>query len=292
MAVLLDYEMEYDGMLLGDNTPFGISDWSGIEDVMSSSSSRPVPRGDGNIPATDYVQAKKLNLNLVVKDPETNMQTVLDTFVRTATPVDLKFKLPNQAEKLIRVDTSARVIPRNPDTKFRGIANLRLNADDPRLYSSELHSDTATPYDPSGGGTDYAKDGNTDYVGDPTAGEFVATNSGMEDAWPLVRLYGPTDANTLTGFTLQNITTGDQADFNFASSMVTDDIFTVDFSRIVTVEPQPVPYINLNGANRYGDWELTRAPFALAPGDNVIRLLNDGTSTAITVVVSWRDTWL
>ena len=133
---------------------------------------------------------------------------------------------------------------------------------------------------------------NLDAEPDLAAGEIILVNSGNVDAHPLIRLYGPQDAGTLTGFTVQNITTGAQLDVDFTTPMVASDIFTVDMKRIVTVQTEGDPYINLGGANRYGDWNHPRTPFKLQPGTNVLRLEVDGTTTDASCVVTYRHTSL
>jgi hypothetical protein len=184
-------------------------------------------------------------------------------------------------------------VPRTATTThgFRPFT-VKLKAADPRVYSRAELTDTMSVYDPSGaGGMDFDKDGVTDYVADGTAGEITALNSGNADAYPLLRIHGP-PTGTMTGATVQNITTGGEAVFTFGSGLIATDIFTADFRRMVTLDGGDVPYVNLNGANRYGEWNLPRIPFTLAPGENVLRFIVTGTTTDANAVMVWRHTRL
>lgn len=96
----------------------------------------------------------------------------------------------------------------------------------------------------------------------------------------------------MTGAVLTNLTTGETAEFTFTTGLNPADIFTADFRRLVQADPGELPYIRLGGTNRYGDWDLPRIPFALAPGTNDIRFEITGTGTDPSCSVTFRDTSL
>ena len=295
---LSDYEFKYNGLTIGPDHPVGLIEVEGLTDLTVNLGDVSIPRGSGDVPGLAVAQSKSVTLHLKVSGEARSAQlaadfdSVRDAFAITQDPKPLTWKEPGFDERLVYCRPVGVFVPRNPTlTKSHRPVTVRLKAADPRVYSSEEYSDTASVYNPSGGGTDYSKDGNIDYVGDETAGEIVATNKGTTDAYPVVRFYGPS-SGTMTGAKIQNITTGAEADFDFASGLLSTDIFTADFRRLVTVDPGELPYIRLNSSNRYGEWQLPRIPFAIAPGDNVLRFEVDGTTTDSQAVITWRDTSL
>lgn len=288
-----DFTFEYNGLLMGKGTNVRITSIAGLDDWEVTTNSVTVPRGDGNIPGDDYVNAKMIELTMQIVNPsDGNFTAVQNAFLRQTASSPFKFKLPNRDEKLVFVRPHGRAVVHDPSAKFMMPISVRLRADDPRIYGVNQISGVLRPFNPSSGGTDYAKDGDTDYVGNPTSGELVLTNNGNVDAYPIIRLYGPQDGGSLTGFTIFNVTTGAQADFNFSTTMLAPDIFTVDMNRIVTVQTEDGPYINLNGDNRYSNWVHPRDIFSLRPGSNTLHLMIDGSTADTSCVVIYRHTSL
>ena len=295
---LSDYDFHYNGLDIGNAYPVGLIEAEGLTDLTVGMGDSSIPRGSGDVPGLSVAKARTVTLTLRVRGDKRSQEladdvkTVVSAFAMSQEPKALTFKEPGVPEQLVYVRVAGVHVPRKPTLTlgYRPVT-VRLKAADPRVYSAEEYSDTAGIYNPSGGGIDYNKDGNIDYLGDPSAGEVIARNDGNAEAFPVVRFYGPT-TGTMTGATIQNITTGAVADFDFASGLLSSDIFTADFRRLVTVDPGEVPYIRLNSSNRYGEWQLPRTPFSLAPGDNVLRLEVDGTTTDAQAVITWRDTSL
>lgn len=282
------YQMEFNGLLFGLGTTIGVESVSGFDDFTMDMADVPVPRNWGDIPGLHTAQSKEVTIELTMGD-DTDLALVLATFQPSAEPLPLYFNWPGLGDRFLYARVIGRARPVNPVAKFKKMVTVRLKAADPRIYAAAEQNGTLTPYNPSGGGTDYNKDGNTDYPGDPTAGEITAQNNGTTSTYPLILIYGPQDAGTMTGATVQNISTGAQADFDFITPMGASDIFTVDMRRIVTADAGDAPYIALGAVNRYGDWQLPRTPFALEPGVNVLRFEVDGTTTDASAVVRWRD---
>ena len=282
------YQMQFNGTLFGLGTSIGIESVSGFDDFTMDMADVPVPRNWGDIPGLHTAQAKEVTIELTMND-DSDMALALATFQPSEFPIPLYFNWPGLGDRFVYARVIGRARPINPVSKFKKMLSVRFKAADPRVYAAAEQSGTLSPYNPSGGGTDYSKDGNTEYVGDPTAGEITATNAGTTSTYPLITLYGPQDAGTMTGATIQNITTGGEADFVFTTPMGASDIFTADMRRIVTANAGDDPYIALGAVNRYGDWQLPRTPFALVPGINVLRLEVTGTTTDASAVIRWRD---
>lgn len=279
--------MEFDGLTFGLGTSIGIEDIAGYDDFTMTMGDTAIPRNWGDIPGLHTAQGKEVTLQIKTTSAD-DMTIALAAFQPSEEPKMLHLKMPGVGDRFVWARVVGRAMPRNPGHKFKQMMTIRFKAADPRIYGSEEKSGTLSIYDPSGGGTDYAKNGNTNYIGDPTAGEITAVNDGSTDSYPLFRFYGPS-SGTMTGVTIQNITTGAESVFVFTTAMSAGDIFHADMRRIITVDPGDDPYIRLGATNRYGDWSLPRTPFPLQSGLNVLRFQGTGTTTDASAVVTWRD---
>ena len=294
---LNDYEYEYRGFVFGPPPhAVGVIEATGLTDLIAEVGDTPIPRGSGDVPGLVVAGPKYVTLAMRAKG-EKRSQALADAlseareaFAMTQTPEALKFKEPGVPERLIYARTIGFAVLRNPTTThgFQPFA-VQLKASDPRVYSAEEYGTNLSIYDASGGGTDYPEDYGIDFLGATSTNERVLTNDGNANAYPKLRFYGPT-TGTLTGVTVTNITTGQTLVIN--STILSGQILTADMGRLVTLDPTDVPYINLDGSNRYGDWQLPRDPFYLAPGDNTLRFEVTGTTTDALCVINHRDTWL
>ena len=285
-----DWQMEFGGVVFGMGTDIGLENIEGFEDFSMRMGDTAIPRGWGDIPGLHTAQSKEVSLELTCRD-DAAMALALAIFQPSDEPQPLYLRVPELGDRFLYARVAGRNMPRTPVSKFKKMLTIRFKIADPRIYAAVEESDTLRIFDASGGGMDYAKDGVpwVDYAGDPTAGEITAQNDGSTDTHPLIRFFGPEDANTMTGATLTNITTGAQADFDFTTGMGAGDIFYADMRRIVTADTGDDFYVRLGNANRYGDWQLPRTPLALQPGPNVLRFEVDGTTNDASAVVTWRD---
>lgn len=199
----------------------------------------------------------------------------------------LKFKRPGQPERLINC-RPVQLVRSEAFLKFNrvGFPPVVLRAVDPRIYSSEVRSGTAAVYATTGGGTDFAVDFDADFAGGSQT-ELVVQNDGTADAYPLVRFYG-SSTGSVDGVTLTNTTTGQVLDVSAA--IAAGQILTADMEAAATGANRLV--VSLDGASRYGDWELPREAFALAPGSNTLRFEVTGTADDAVCNLTWRDTSL
>ena len=292
---LNDYEFSYNGLIFGGNNPIGVIEVTGMTDLAVGLGDSPIPRGSGDVPGLAVGLSKEIIFDLKTTGPKRsqeladNLASALSAFSISQEPLPLVFKEPGVDEALIYCRVLATTIPRSPTlTHAMRPFSIRLKASDPRVYSSELHQETLGIYNPSGGGLDFDVDYGKEYVGGPT-NEKVLNNAGNSDAYPLLRFYGP-PTGTITEVLVTNLTTGQTCEITAA--ILINQILEADMGRIVTVDPGGTPYINIGGSNRYGDWTLPRTPFALVPGDNLLRYEVTGTSTDGLLVINHRDTWL
>jgi hypothetical protein len=287
MPGLLDGQYGYRGLTFGKDTPYLVKLAEELEGVVVRSGDRELPRGHGSVPGPHYAVARQPVLSLTVSggtsDMDTLVQTLADTFAPQPTPQPLTWKRPTRGERMVYARPLQFAPPRGV-----GLRNLKvaLTCADPRIYSSAGRSLIVPLYTAAGGGLDYPGD----YPKNFPAGvnlDAVASNAGAADAYPLVRVYGPA-SGTLTGFTLHNLTTGE--DLSVAASVAAGQILTVDNSAFVTGSGGLV--VGLDGASRYGSWTQPRMPFRLPPGDSLLRFQITGTATSAACVLTWADTWL
>ena len=292
---LADFTFSYNGLVFGKDLPIGLIDVEGISDLTVEFGDSPIPRSSGHVPGLATAQPRTIILNLKANGPKRSSE-LADLFDEAALafrmgqePLPLTYKEPGYSERLVYARVAGVIIPRNPTLTFgHRPFTVRLKAADPRSYSADEYGETLSIYDPSGGGLDYDKDFAESFLGG-NSGEKVLHNAGNADAHPLLRFYGPT-SGTVTAVKLTNLTTGQTLDIS--TTVLSGQILSADMRRLITVDPSETPYINLDGTNRYGDWQLPREPFCLAPGDNLVRFEVTGTSTDAQCVVNYRDTWL
>ena len=294
---LTDLQWSYRDLVFGEGTNYHINWVDGFEGFDARTSDSDNPRGDGAIRGVDYVAPRTIGFELAMievdgdiesDDYETMWVNVRNAFLPSRSlDHELTFKRPGMPERMIR----CRPVQLNRKETYRqynavGFPPVVLRAVDPRIYSTATRSVLLQPYSASGGGVDLPNDLPINF-GAGSQIEVNADNDGSADAYPLVRFYGPI-SGTVTGVTLTNVTTGQVLEIS--ATITTGQILTADMTAAVTGSNQLV--VSLDGSSRYGDWELPREAFALAPGSNTLRFEVTGTSTDAQCLVQWRDTWL
>lgn len=287
---MIDYQMQYESLVIGQGTGIGVEVIEGFEDFDASTGDVPIPRGWGDVPGLMTVNSRDITLQLYTKT-DADFRTILETFQVVDAPTPLWLKEPGITdERFVYVRPTGRWFTRNPVHKFKKMAAIRLKASDPRIYGNQTTELVATYNAGGGGGVDFNLDYGIDFTGGAT-GDATVTNNGNIDAYPVIQIYAPSSGTTLTA-TLTNLTTGQLAEFTFTTDLNPGDIFTADMRRIVTVDTGDTPYIQLSGTNRYGDWDLPRTPFAIVPGGNDLRFEISGTGSDASASVTFRDTSL
>lgn len=292
---LSDLQFSYRGLTFGAGTEYHVNRAEGFEGYEVRTSDSDQPRGDGAIRGLDYVAARTIAFELAViglTDGDTTYEEYWDQVRSTFRPSReddfvLTFARPGQPERIIRCRPVSLV--RIEDYKrFNtvGFPPVVLRAADPRVYSSSLHTAYIPPYSSSGGGIDFPLNPELDF-GTTTSIEAVVANAGTADAYPVVQFFGP-GTGTVTAVKLTNTTTDQELEIT--ATVTSGQILQADMEAAVTGANRLV--ISLDGSTRYGDWELPREPFALAPGSNTLRYEITGTSTDAVCHISWRDTWL
>jgi hypothetical protein len=294
---LEDLTFSYRGLVFGQAQDIMVNRVEGLEGFEVRSSDSEQPRGDGSIRGLDYVGARTIAFELVNyettmnggQDYEANWAAVRSTFQPSREDdFPLTFKRPGQPERFIRCrPVQLTRVEKYLDFNIRGYPPVVLRAVDPRIYSTTERAGNVPVYATSAGGMDFPiAEFPVDFTGG-TQSELVVQNDGAADAYPLIRVFGPV-TGTCTGFTLTNSTTGQE--ITVTTTIGAGQILTADMDAAVTGSPRLV--ISLSGSSRYGDWQLPRKAFYLAPGSNTLRFEVAGSSTDVVCNLTWRDTWL
>ncbi|GAA3230652.1 hypothetical protein GCM10017691_23810 [Pseudonocardia petroleophila] len=292
---ILDEQFSYRGLVFGEGCDVMVNSWEGLEGFEARTADSEQPRGDGGIRGLDYMASRLVSFELSIIEKidfdgsiyEELWRKVRSAFqISRADDFELAFKRPGMPERMIR----CRPIQLMRSEKYLsfnryGFPPVVLRAVDPRIYSTEIKSANATVYTVVSGGVELPAELPTEF-GAGSQTELVVQNDGEANAFPLLRFYGPV-SGTVTGVKLTNSTTGQV--FEVSATISSGQILTADMEAAVTGADQLV--VSLDGSSRYGDWELPRAPFFLAPGSNNLRFEVTGTSTNAICNVTWRDTW-
>lgn len=160
--------------------------------------------------------------------------------------------------------------------RFADGALCEFFATDPRIYTNETHTETATLGSVTGG-LGFAM-GFPHGFGVASSGATVCTNAGNVETFPTIEVTAGGSGASDVGLT--NQTTGDA--WSITLTMAAGDVLAVDMgNRTVT----------LNGASRAAF--VNRPPsawWALQPGDNSVVL--DATGSGTTAAITWRDAYL
>lgn len=291
MPTLLDYQYWFGygtiGAVFGDRTNIDVVRVQGLHSQTIRSGNRLLPRSHGASPGLHLLDQKIISFELEIPDRQQYVD-FLSIFRSTEIQEgELHWKMPELPQSFHR----ARVVARNEEQTglTTGLipVTIAFECADPRIYDAAERSILLRGYNPTSGGVEWDIEWEVDFTsGISTEGQdVVAHNAGYEKAYPLIRFFGPT-VGTCTGVKIENFTTGEDIEINTA--VLTGQILVADMS--ARIRGTGALMIQIDGASRYGDWELPRNTFYLAPGDNVLRFTMTGSSTDMLATLNWRDT--
>lgn len=290
---LLDGQYLYGGLLMGQDTPYGIRRIEGLEDLTVRSSDRLLPRGHGAVPGAHFAAPKDILFEFVVKSGGSpalladRITALRDAFQVERAPLPLSWKRIGQPERLINVAPLHVQHTEEVQTVDRvAFPRLALTAADPRIYSVQQYQALTSTFSASGLAIDYPFDYALDFPAG--AGDGVVSNRGNENAYPVIQCFGPTDGGTITGVTIRNLTTGQEQ--SIQTPIAAGQVLIIDNLAFVTGTGEQV--VHISGSSRYGSWVQPRVPFAIPPGSSSIRYETTGSSASSVCVLTWRDTWL
>lgn len=151
-------------------------------------------------------------------------------------------------------------------------------AEDPFVYSQELHNAQATLSALTGGGLPSPLTSPLTSSAS-IAGQAIVTNVGSITSWPTLTVYGP-----ITNPSITNFTTGKT--IVFAGSLSANDHLSID------TNPRRRSAMLNDAVNFYGNYNFGLSQWwGLEPGANDLRLGATAYSAGASLVVQWRDAW-
>lgn len=170
----------------------------------------------------------------------------------------------------------AKLLRLQPEVQYADAALCEFLAVDPRLYSLDLLTDSATP-STSSGGFSFPLGPFPFAFGSASPGSITANNAGNIESYPAITVEAITD---LSGITLTNVTTGES--WSITLTVAAGDFLVVDMGERTVYLSGTASRSSL--VNRPGsDW------WAVQPGDNTLQFSASGDGTA---TFAWRSAWL
>lgn len=299
---LSDHQQSYRGLTLGAGTSYHLYQVDGLEDLDVRDGDVDAPRDDGGILGSHFAAQKTFVLTYRLAAAADEMESLLaafyQAFTRRVTEQDeFTFKYPGQEERLVRARPIRRMRPRNRVGTVAGAVELTvaMKATDPRIYSTEEHSELIPIFVLSEEGFELPVVNLPINMAAATGLTGTLSNDGGSEAFPVLQFQFPAGgAGDVDGLLLTNTTNGSTFEMGVdpsggAFALVAGQTLFADMDSIVRKVPDVVP-IRIASASRYTHWQFPRVPFFLSPGTNVVTFEVVGTSVDTLAVVQWRDT--
>lgn len=267
----------WSGLLIGDDTPYRVESIEGLEGWDIRTSDDELPRGDGSLRGIDLQTARQILIELKVGGRQIEVESMMDILYRALVPQrdsdwELIWRHPGRPLRMVRV---------RPTNLIRGLTweetvvnhqKFALIAADPRHYSASVHTVQIPPT---------MAQSESDVI--PTS----LLNEGNGNAYPVLRVEGPSSGPSVTRVELQNIT----ADLNVTVEAVLPmgSTLVADMEARATGAPRSV--ITIDGQSKYGGWVHPRNTFSLRPGENQVYIRTTPIGAPITATLEYRDTW-
>lgn len=235
---------------------FNASGWS--ESVTQRVETVAVPRRDGVLASEARPEAKRITVNGVLTAASaTSLRTLEDAMVAA-------FRYPSAASPIAELRLwDDRHIDAQLDSWQRQYEPNLLTA--MRWQAGFI---AATPY--------YISDTLTEQSVSPsaTSSTFAVTGGGNAPTYPTVTITAATDINA--GCRVVNVTNNEY--IQYSAALHTGDVLILDHENLTAKD---------NGANVLAS--IVGDFFAIAPGANELRW--QGSSSAVTIELDWRDRW-
>lgn len=216
---LSDFQVDFDGLIMGPGTPYGITLMGGFLDMAGVRANyTPRARAHGGYTEPHYADGATYDLEMdVTATASTSFADAVaalqsGTYPQQTTRL-LRFKMPGQDVRLMNVQCVRRSIPVEQAFTF-GMANkaaLQFYAPDPLKYGEQLYDTTGLAT--SSGGLTYPLTYPLNYGSAGNLGRITATNPGSADASLILTVSGPIDAQ---GFSVTTIEDGVTLTYNAA----------------------------------------------------------------------------
>lgn len=278
---LTDYQFQYNGLLMGDNTSYDVVAVRGLEGmpkVRTSNILRPLDHGA--FPGNDYLPTRVIEIDVVVEGATdaifaANMDALGMACATQPVELPLTFQLPGRGNRLVNCRPAASDVPVDMNHKYRiPMKTIQFEATDPRIYDVAVQSTNLTVPTVSGG-LAFPLAFPLSW-GSATGSSQILTNAGSFGSRPIVTITGP-----LTNPKVERVTPTDLFILlNIALGV--GDVLTIDFQ---------AKTILLGGtASRYFALDPTSTWWELAPGANQVQL--SATSGSGSASVAFSSAWL
>lgn len=288
MAVSLDWQAEYQGLLVGDGTAYELRAIEGLADHPDlRTSDRTRLRRHGLLPGDDFLGGRAVTLELeVFGDTDAafhaNLLALKQAFAPGSPEAPLDFLIPgvtapgsglakrcNARPRRLALPVEQRFFYRQP------IAVVELFATDPRLYNA-IQQSASTGLATSPSGLVWNLVWNLSWGASSSSGSIFAANGGNFPTPPVFRIDGP-----VTNPSIENITTGEVLGLTS---------ITVGSGEFLELDADARTVLLGGTASRYE--KLTTAQwFDLKPGTTELKFRGT-TAGAPTLTVYWRNAWL
>lgn len=228
----------------------------------------------GGYAPPQYYAPRPITLTVQATAPSQALRDTARASMGAAVPVsDLAtLRIDEPIPKQLLVRRSGPLTETYP-TLVDAVFTVGLIAPDPRKYSAQLHSLSATQASAAAGLAPPLTPPFTLPAGAPPMA-VACTNAGSFETRPVVSITGP-----ITSPAIVNQTTGQQVSFT-ALMLAATDVLAVDF-----LNQQAL----LNGVFRTAD--LASSWWVMQPGTTTVQVTGTG-GTGSTMTVAWRDAWI
>ncbi len=244
-AISQDFQADFDGLILGAGTPYGITKWGGFLDMPAvRSQDDPIPLRDGIFAAANYSGGKTYDLEF---DIVTNGVTAFSDAVAlleswTYAQVGLRplrFQLPDKGVRVAMVQCRRRAIPVDVPYQFgmSAQAALQFYAPDARQYGPALS--TSTGLRSGGGGLTFPLTFPLNFGTPPSGGRVSFVNSGSASSEPVFTVSGPLSA----GFEITYVETGQR--LRYQAPVGSDIVLDCQQGTVTTQGQQRATYLTI-----------------------------------------------
>lgn len=283
--VTADWQMEYNGVALGDGSPFLIAQVEGLlslPDIVNADRER--LRRHGLTPGDDFTSGRTVTLTLEVSSNDTyTFAEAVDLLMNATAPGSdeqpLVLQVPGVAgsgKRRVNCRPRRRSLPIGREFYYElPMATVEFYATDPRVYDdTEQSKQTTLPS--AGGGLSFDAVAPFTFGAVSVGGTLNLNNAGSFQTSPTIVVEGP-----VTNPTIESLTAGKT--LGFTITLGASDTLTIDTENRTVL---------LNGtANRYNTLDSDSEWFTLQPGNNEVRY-QASTFTASTMTITWRSAWV
>ena len=280
-----DWELEYNGVLMGDGTPFLIAEIEGLLDLPDITSADTMRlRRHGLRAGDDFAQGRTITVTVEVTSTDTvTFNEAIDQLMLASTPggnpIPLVFQIPGVAgsgKRAVWCRPRQRSLPIGREFYYElPLAVIEFYSVDPRIESSVLGTDSTT-LPTAGGGLNFNATAPFTFGAVSVGGTLNLANDGNFDASPDIVITGP-----VTNPSIESIT--QDKTLSFAITLAVGETLVIDTEQRTVM---------LNGtASRYSTLDTDAEWFTLQPGNNEVRF-QAATTTAATMQISWRSAWV